>query len=193
MVPFHPVKITRVSRNISYHLYHNFAQSQSISSIVLAADHDETNDSYPKPLPQHQRNSQEWAKLISTQVSNCTNLKQLNHYYAHIIRTQLLSFYDAPFYWNNVIRSYTRLNSPHRALRIYIAMARAAVVSDCYTLPIVLKAVSQVLNLGLVLQLHAVAIRIGLVASTFCESGFISLYWKVGLFECARKVFDENC
>lgn len=105
MVPFHPVKITRVSRNISYHLYHNFAQSQSISSIVLAADHDETNDSYPKPLPQHQRNSQEWAKLISTQVSNCTNLKQLNHYYAHIIRTQLLSFYDAPFYWNNVIRS----------------------------------------------------------------------------------------
>lgn len=62
-----------------------------------------------------------------------------------------------------------------------------------YTLPIVLKAVSQVLDIGLVLQLYAVAIRVGLVTSVFCESGFISLYSKGGLFECARKVFDENC
>lgn len=191
MVPFHPVKFTRILRIMAYN-YHNFAQFESLSSIVAAAVHHQTNDSYPKPLPPHQRNSQEWAKVISTEVSNCTDLRQLNHFYAHVIRTQLLSFYNAPFYWNNVIRSYTRLNSPYRALCIYIAMARAGVVPDCYTLPIVLKAVSQVLDIGLVLQFHAVAIRIGLVTSTFCESGFISLYSKGGLFECARKVFDEN-
>ncbi|WOH11184.1 hypothetical protein DCAR_0830664 [Daucus carota subsp. sativus] len=193
MIPFHPVKFIRISRNISNHAYHNFDQFQSLSSIVSASEYTKPDDLFRKPLPPYQENSQEWAKFISTQVSNCANLKQLGHYYAHIIRTQLLSFYDAPFYWNNIVRSYTRLNSPDRALCVFIAMARAGVFPDCYTLPIVLKAVGQDLDIGLVSQFHAVAVRVGLVTSAFCESGFISLYSKGGLFECARKVFDENC
>ncbi|KAK2979549.1 hypothetical protein RJ640_027413 [Escallonia rubra] len=73
-----------------------------------------------------------------------------------------------------------------------MAMSRAGVPPDCYTLPIVLKAVSHICAVSLTRQLHTVAIRHGLELNKFCESGFIRLYLKAGEFGNARKMFDEN-
>ena len=133
------------------------------------------------------------ANTLPTQLSNCNNLLELNQIYAHIIRTQLLQLYHpVPFHWNNIIRSYTRLEAPNKALCVYISMSRAGVLPDSYTLPILLKAVSQAFATGLGRQLHSLAIRIGLEYNEYCESGFISLYCKAGEFINARKVFDKN-
>ena len=120
------------------------------------------------------------AKAIPTQLSNCANLLELNQIFAHIIRTHFLQLYPAPFYWNNIIRSYTRLEAPNKALCVYISMSKAGVLPDCYTLPIILKAVSQAFATGFGRQLHSVAIRVGLEYNEYCESGFISLYCKAG-------------
>lgn len=90
------------------------------------------------------------------------------------------------------MRSYTRLELPSKALILFIAMSRAGVILDCYTLPIVLKALTRVFDLKLGLQIHSVAIKHGIVANEFCESGFINLYSKSGEFENARKLFEEN-
>ncbi|KAM1184087.1 hypothetical protein ACFX19_002357 [Malus domestica] len=132
------------------------------------------------------------AKVTATQLSNCTTLRQLNQIYAHVIRTHMLRFYPAPFYWNNIIRSYARRDAPTKALFVYVAMSRAGVLPDCYTLPIVLKALCQLFAVHIGRQLHSLAIRLGLDTNEFCESGFINLYSKAGEFENARNLFDQN-
>ncbi|XP_031250667.1 pentatricopeptide repeat-containing protein At1g77170, mitochondrial [Pistacia vera] len=131
-------------------------------------------------------------KIIATQLSECSNLLQLNQIYAHIIRTHFLQSCPAAFHWNNIIRSYTKLDAPKKALYVYIFMSRADVLPDSYTLPIILKAVCQFFAVETGRQLHSVAVRLGLVSNEFCESGLICLYSKAGEFETARKLFDEN-
>ncbi|KAM3285373.1 pentatricopeptide repeat-containing protein, mitochondrial [Capsicum chacoense] len=131
-------------------------------------------------------------KIIATQISNCNNVHHLNQIYAQIIRTHFLVFYPAQFHWNNIIRSYTRLNSPSNALHVYVNMSRNGVRPDTFTLPIVLKAMCSVLSYVLVKQLHGVAVKLCLDSNMYSESGFISLYGKAGEYENARKVFEQN-
>ncbi|KAF8400880.1 hypothetical protein HHK36_014183 [Tetracentron sinense] len=132
------------------------------------------------------------AKTIETHLSNCANLLQLNQIYARIIRTHFLELYPFAFHWNNIIRSYVRLNLPCTALRVFLAMSRAGVSPDSYTIPIVLKAICQFFAIETGRQLHSIAIRHGLELNEFCESGLISVYSKTGEFENARKVFEQN-
>nr|GMC66805.1 pentatricopeptide repeat-containing protein At1g77170 [Ipomoea batatas]GME03434.1 pentatricopeptide repeat-containing protein At1g77170 [Ipomoea batatas] len=134
----------------------------------------------------------DYGATVATQVSTCTTLQHLTQIHSKIIQTRFLDFYPAPFYWNNIMRSYTRLDSPKKAIQVFIAMSRAGVSADEYTLPIMLKATSQVSNYGLAKQIHAHALKIGLSSNVYCESGFISLYAKACEFEDAHKVFDES-
>lgn len=129
---------------------------------------------------------------VATHLFNCSHILELNAVYAHIIRTHFLEFNPAPFHWNNIIRSYTRLEAPTKAIRVHLAMLQSGTLPDCYTLPIVLKAVSQSFAFDVGHQVHSVGIKLGLQSNEFCESGFINLYFKAGDLENAHKVFDEN-
>ncbi|KAF3432663.1 hypothetical protein FNV43_RR23765 [Rhamnella rubrinervis] len=71
-------------------------------------------------------------------------------------------------------------------------MSKAGVLPDSYTLPIILKAVSQTFAFKMGKQLHTVAMKIGLQANEYCESGFINLYCKAGEIANAYRVFEEN-
>ncbi|XP_022150504.1 pentatricopeptide repeat-containing protein At1g77170-like isoform X2 [Momordica charantia] len=137
-------------------------------------------------------NNADQANTVTTLLLNCTNLLELYQIHAHVLRTNMLENHPSSFYWNNIIRSYTRLEAPGKALFVYIAMLRAGILPDYYTLPIVFKALSLVYAFGLGLQLHSVALRLGLDFDQYSESGLINLYSKVGDFECARMVFEQN-
>ncbi|XP_022945503.1 pentatricopeptide repeat-containing protein At1g77170, mitochondrial-like isoform X1 [Cucurbita moschata] len=137
-------------------------------------------------------NNVDQVSIVATLLMNCTHLLELSQIHAHILRTNMLENYPSSFSWNNIIRKYTRLEAPRKALSVYIAMLRAGVFPDSYTLPIVFKALSLVYAFGLGLQLHSVAIRLGLEFDQYSESGLISLYSKLGDLECARKVFEQN-
>nr|AFK47126.1 unknown [Medicago truncatula] len=144
-------------------------------------------------VPQHSITSgNDPVTVIATLLSNTTRIRDLNQIYAHILLTRFLESNPASFNWNNIIRSYTRLESPQNALRIYVSMLRAGVLPDRYTLPIVLKAVSQSFAIQLGQQVHSYGIKLGLQSNEYCESGFINLYCKAGDFDSAHKVFDEN-
>ncbi|KDP24093.1 hypothetical protein JCGZ_25750 [Jatropha curcas] len=136
--------------------------------------------------------TQDRVEAIASQLSNCVNLQELNQIYAIIIRSRLLYFYPAPFHWNNIIRAYTRLDAPIKALKVYICMSRSGILPDSYTLPIILKAACQYFAIEIGRQFHAVALRLGLELNEYCESGFISLYLKSGDFGNACKLFEEN-
>ncbi|KAK7398983.1 hypothetical protein VNO78_10158 [Psophocarpus tetragonolobus] len=132
------------------------------------------------------------AALIASELSNCGSVRELNRVYGHVLRTQFLISNPAPFNWNNIIRSYTRLEAPCNALRVHVFMLRNGVLPDCYTLPIVLKAVCQTFHVQLGKLLHSIAVKIGLQSNEYCETGFISFYFKAGEFGSARMVFGEN-
>ncbi|KAL8472670.1 hypothetical protein ACS0TY_029765 [Phlomoides rotata] len=141
-----------------------------------------------RPPPPHHHNP----KAVALAVSNSPNLKQLRQVFAHIIRTHFLQLYPHSFHYNNISRIYTRLDSPREALRVYISMRRAGISPDNFTLPIVLKAATQILDLVFAEQVHGVSIKIGLESDVYCESGLISLYFKTGGVDNARKVFVNS-
>ncbi|CAM8878142.1 unnamed protein product [Rhodiola kirilowii] len=72
-------------------------------------------------------------------------------------------------------------------------MSRAGVVPDRYSIPLALKCAIQAFHIILGKEFHGVSVKLNLQCNEFCESGLISLYCKVGEFENARKVFDQNC
>ncbi|OVA00255.1 Pentatricopeptide repeat [Macleaya cordata] len=104
----------------------------------------------------------------------------------------MLDLYPGAFQWNNIMRSYVRLELPCAALRVYILMSQSGVSPDSYTIPIVLKSVCRVLGDVNGHQFHSIAIKNGLESNEFCESGLISMYSKAGEFGNARKVFEQN-
>ncbi|GAB2217981.1 hypothetical protein Droror1_Dr00001196 [Drosera rotundifolia] len=128
---------------------------------------------------------------LGEELASCTSLWQLTQTHSKIIMTSFLESQVFPLHWNNLIRSYTRLNVPRSAVQVYLAMVRAGISPDCYTLPIVLKAICQC-YIGTGTQLHAVMMHCGLEAHEFCESGLISLYCKAGRFGDAHRVFAET-
>ncbi|EEF48194.1 hypothetical protein RCOM_1050330 [Ricinus communis] len=71
-------------------------------------------------------------------------------------------------------------------------MSRAGVLPDSYTLPIVLKDACQIFSIEIGKLLQSVAIRLGLESNDYCESGFISLYYKSSDIKNAHKMFEEN-
>lgn len=128
-------------------------------------------------------------KELAIVVSKCSNLKQLRQVFAYIIHTRFLELYPASFHYNNICRTYLRLQSPREASRVYIAMRHAGINPDEFTLPIVLKVASQNLDCVLAGQVHGFSIKYGMENDMYCLSGLISSYSKGGRFEMARKVF----
>lgn len=148
---------------------------------------DDDQHDAPRPPPHH-HNSTEMAFAVS----NSPNLKQLRQVYAHIIQTSFLQRYACSFHYNNISRIFTRLESPREALSVYIAMRRAGISPDNFTIPIVLKAATQILDRVFAEQVHGISIKIGFESDVYCESGLISLYSKTGEFDNACKVFVNS-
>ncbi|XP_042497337.1 pentatricopeptide repeat-containing protein At1g77170, mitochondrial isoform X2 [Macadamia integrifolia] len=168
---------------ISCHLHRNLTTTTHFEpqANVQSSVHSTIPDSNPDPV-----------KVVATQLSECTNLLQLNQIYAKIIRTHLLELNPLTFYWNSIMRSYVRLDIHYMALRVFIAMSRSGVSPDSYTIPLVLKATCHVFAIDTGRQLHSVAIVHGLELNEFCESGLISLYCKAGDLMNAQRVFGQN-
>ncbi|GAB2268377.1 hypothetical protein Dimus_003340 [Dionaea muscipula] len=129
---------------------------------------------------------------LADQLARCTTLPKLIQIHAQIISINFFESHVSPIHWNNLIRSYTRANDPRSAVQVYLAMSRAGVSPDCYTLPIILKAICQCYSIQTATQLHALMVHRGLEVHEFCESALISLYCKAGEFGDAYKVFEEN-
>lgn len=104
----------------------------------------------------------------------------------------MLELATEPFHWNNIVRCYSRMEAPFKALFVYIEMCRTGVVPDCYSIPLVMKCAIQSFDVLLGKEIHGLSIKLNLECNEFCESGLISLYSKAGEFNNALKVFDEN-
>ncbi|XP_047951353.1 pentatricopeptide repeat-containing protein At1g77170, mitochondrial-like [Salvia hispanica] len=167
---------------IHFSSFRNF--SQNVNSVSACDDFSNLHTYYQKIISN--------PKELATLVSKCSNLKQLRQIFAQIIQIRFLELYPASFHYNNISRTYLRLQSPREALLVYIAMRCAGVSPDEFTLPIVLKAASRNLDVVLAGQVHGFSIKYGMKNDMYCVSGLISSYSKGGKFDMAQKVFCSS-
>ncbi|KAG6420628.1 hypothetical protein SASPL_117163 [Salvia splendens] len=112
-----------------------------------------------------------------------------------ILRRAPVYISSLPFWYSSGVllpRAYLRLQSPREALLVYIAMRRAGVSPDEFTLPIVLKVASRNLDVVLAGQVHGFSIKYGMKNDMYCVSGLISSYSKGGKFDMAQEVFFSS-
>ncbi|MCL7043520.1 hypothetical protein MKW94_005625 [Papaver nudicaule] len=98
----------------------------------------------------------------------------------------MLELYPGTFQWNNIMRSYVRMEIPSAAL---LMMLRSGVSPDHYTIPIVLKAACRLHDVINWRQFHPVVIKIGLESNEFSKSGHIRALAQGGNAEEAINMF----
>ncbi|KAI4342803.1 hypothetical protein MLD38_027382 [Melastoma candidum] len=181
--PSHPhvFHFQKVHRSISS----NNLTTSALPSPYGTAAFDPRSEINPPGVP-------ELSRHIPSLLSRCGAKRDVGAIHAHVLRTRYLESNPDAFHYNNIIRAYALLDSPRDAVLMYVSMSHDGVLPDCYTIPVLLKAVCLCSEFEFGRQVHCVGIRTGLDCNEYCESGFISLYSKFGDLGSARKVFHGN-
>ncbi|KAK7355142.1 hypothetical protein VNO80_14388 [Phaseolus coccineus] len=101
---------------------------------------------------------------------------------------------DAPntVMWNMIMRSHIDLGLFHSALSVYKKMRQKGVPHDCFTFPLLNRALSSMrADVVFGKMIHCVATQMGLDGDLYFCNTMIDVYVKCGCIACARRVFDE--
>lgn len=100
---------------------------------------------------------------------------------------------DNPSTWlyNSIIRAYTRLGFPDKALEAYAKMHFLGLLGDNFTLPFVLKSCADLSRVGMGRCVHGQALRFGLEGDFYVGASLIDMYVKCSGMGDARKMFDK--
>ncbi|KAK1563589.1 hypothetical protein Q3G72_029645 [Acer saccharum] len=97
------------------------------------------------------------------------------------------------FIWNTMIRGYSRSNSPHEALLLYMSMLSKGIVSpNNFTYPFVLNSCARLSSLKPGYQVHCHVIQFGFEFDLYIRNALIHLYSVFGHINDARKVFERS-
>ncbi|XP_020598724.1 pentatricopeptide repeat-containing protein At3g57430, chloroplastic [Phalaenopsis equestris] len=93
--------------------------------------------------------------------------------------------------WVETLRSHSRSNCFHSALRTYVSMTAAGALPDHFAFPAAIKSSAGVHDLALGRQLHAASIKSGYISSPVAvPNSLLTMYAKCGDLRNAIKVFD---
>nr|AKH05192.1 chlororespiratory reduction 4 [Pelargonium dichondrifolium] len=98
---------------------------------------------------------------------------------------------DDPFLWNVIIKSYSHGCEPIRALTLFSDMLENRVSVDRFSFSLVLKACSRVGLLKEGMQIHGFLAKLQIGSDLFLQNCLISLYFRCGCPELARRVFSR--
>ncbi|KAK7300149.1 hypothetical protein RJT34_10985 [Clitoria ternatea] len=153
--------------------------------------------------------------------THCTNMKDFQKLYAHIIKTglalhpfaatRILTFCASSFgdinyaylvftrmpnpnlySWNTIIRGFSRSSTPQFAISLFVDMLCSDVQPQRLTFPSVFKAYAQLGAGHDGAQLHGMVVKLGLERDQFVHNTIIYMYANSGLLSEARRVFDEQ-
>ncbi|KAH7689110.1 TPR-like protein [Dioscorea alata] len=94
------------------------------------------------------------------------------------------------FAWNAMIGAYVSAGLPWEAVKLFRDMSVCGAVPDACTFASVLKACGEVGNICFGVEVHCLAVKHGLVSTTFVANALITMYAKCGLFDFAMKLFE---
>ncbi|KAK4833999.1 hypothetical protein QYF36_014729 [Acer negundo] len=107
----------------------------------------------------------------------------------------LFSQIDNPnvFIWNTMMRGYSRSNSPHEALLLYMSMLSKGIESpNNFTYPFVLNSCARLSSRKPGYQVHCHVIQFGFEFDLYIRNALIHLYSVFGHINDARKVFERS-
>ncbi|KAM0941667.1 putative tetratricopeptide-like helical domain superfamily, DYW domain-containing protein [Dioscorea sansibarensis] len=111
----------------------------------------------------------------------------------HLASAKLL-FDEMPqrtvFAWNAMIGAYVSAGLPWEAPKLFREMSVCGAVPDACTFASVLRACGEVENICLGGEVHCLAVKHGLVSTTFVANALIAMYAKCGWFDHAMKLFE---
>ncbi|PIA65398.1 hypothetical protein AQUCO_00100703v1 [Aquilegia coerulea] len=121
-------------------------------------------------------------------------LPSFTHFHIHI--NHVRSIFDQINYpnlltWNSIIKLHTQKNAFNDAILLYKQMFIRGYFPDSYTIPIVIKACSQLHALELGKSVHGHVIKCGFDTNMVVMSGFVRFYSSCGRVEFARNLFDD--
>ncbi|KAJ4960858.1 hypothetical protein NE237_020768 [Protea cynaroides] len=164
------------------------------------------------------------AAALVSMAENCTIMRDLKRIHARAIRTglhlhsvilakmlrfaavspsgdlhyahRLFSYMQQPntFFYNTLIRGYSKSPYPSHSISFFIQMRRNSVDPDGFTFTFLLKARSR-LNSSLTKasdELHGLVLKFGFSSHLFVQNALIHLYAARGVPDAARRVFDET-
>ena len=153
-------------------------------------------------------------------VNSSPNCKHLSHLHARLLRTSLYDnvvlssklvwaysqhnkliphslsvFFHMPqrniYSWNIIIGEFSRSNSPHKAIDLFLQMWQSSDVRpDDFTLPLVLRACVSSGLVKLAVSFHGLCVKLGFERSLFVASALVFLYVSFGKIFHARVLFD---
>ncbi|CAN8285894.1 unnamed protein product [Cochlearia groenlandica] len=92
--------------------------------------------------------------------------------------------------WNTMFMGLKKTRDPESVVRLFLEMRRSGLNPDDLTLPVIIDSVSSRFK-SLIVQLHALAIRLGLSVSAYTGSSLLRGYTSLRIFKNLRRVFDE--
>eukprot|EP01018_Ginkgo_biloba_P030316 Gb_23088 [translate_table: standard] len=95
------------------------------------------------------------------------------------------------FFWNEMIRGYSRSGPFDEALALYYQMRRAGIQPDNFTFTFVLKACAGLSSLERGKQIHDHIIVGGFESDVFVGNALVNMYAKCGSINDAYQVFDK--
>ncbi|GMN52539.1 hypothetical protein TIFTF001_021680 [Ficus carica] len=106
--------------------------------------------------------------------------------------SRFLSQLSSPttFYWNLVIRGYSRSRNPNRSISVFVRMLRDGVTPDYLTYPFLAKAAACLTKRELGVTIHARISKHGYDSDRFIQNSLIHMYASCGDIAYARKLFD---
>lgn len=93
--------------------------------------------------------------------------------------------------WNTLISSYLRNGANQKSIEIFVKMRMVEVKLDRTTFAVVLKACSVMENCNLGIQIHCLAIQMGLCNDVVTVSAIVDMYSKCKKLDDALKAFHE--
>ncbi|PKA60087.1 Pentatricopeptide repeat-containing protein [Apostasia shenzhenica] len=96
------------------------------------------------------------------------------------------------FIWNTIIRGHARGPKPSNALSFFRQMVAAGVPADHHSFPFVMTACARLQSPEMGMRYHAEALKFGFDSDVFVMNSLIQMYACFGLFQDARKLFEEN-
>ncbi|KAF8390166.1 hypothetical protein HHK36_024688 [Tetracentron sinense] len=98
------------------------------------------------------------------------------------------------FFYNTLIRGYSKSHSPSQSVPLFNQMRRNSVAPDGFTFTFLLKARSR-MNFSLFMasdEIHGQVLKFGFCSHLFVQNALIHLYATRGVPGSARRVFDET-
>ncbi|CAN6465432.1 unnamed protein product [Victoria cruziana] len=125
--------------------------------------------------------------LLPKVVSQCGACNRMS--YAHQVFNQ--THRPNVVLWNTMFKGYAGNGFYRETVELYARMHRQGIPPNNFTFPFVLKSCTKFFAIREGMEVHSIALKLGLIANVFVATTLVDVYVGCGTIMSGRRVFDE--